>query len=194
LYVPVLFNAGRKEAVLHDLASLLKQLVARGVVVVPIFDPERVTHVVVNDGVTRERQFLSRAGLQSINEVPEHIPILRWEWIEQSERKRALQPTHQFSAFDSRITYPQDYFPVPPEPPKLSVSKSAVQPERNTGPIPKRRAVHSDSEDSNGSCDDKISCVASYLCSHLVTPASDLRAIIIATGRSWMNAFQKLNR
>ena len=129
-------------------------MAAHGATLVPGFDKERVTHIIVQEGVKELRQLLARAKVKDVEEIPERIPILRWEWVDESWKKRAFQPIHQFPAFKTRITFPPDYVPPTssadaerPLPPSRQASTSRA---RSTS------ARKSDPEDSNGSGDEKI--------------------------------------
>lgn len=113
-----------------------------------------MTHIVVQDDVKEPRELLSRAKLDTIDDVPERIPILRWAWAEESQKKRSLQPIHQFPAFKTRITFPPGY--VPPSPPPDSEPRTQPSRKASTARTLPKQTRQSDSEDSNDSGDEKI--------------------------------------
>lgn len=92
-------------------------------------------------------------GLETLHDIPERVPILRWNWVEESWRQRVLMPVHEYPAFKSRITYPPDYIPplvkenleekVPPYPVNAQPSSS--------------KRYQADPEDSNDSGDENMS-------------------------------------
>ncbi|KAJ3762525.1 hypothetical protein EV360DRAFT_35487 [Lentinula raphanica] len=58
----------------------LKIILRHGGVVIPKYEPEQITHIVV-DKVLGQNSFLRATGLPKISEIPDHIPILTWQWI-----------------------------------------------------------------------------------------------------------------
>ncbi|KAJ3717229.1 DNA polymerase lambda [Lentinula guzmanii] len=48
--------------------------------IIPKYEPDRITHIVV-DRKLNPISFLKATGLKKLNEVPEHIPILTWQWV-----------------------------------------------------------------------------------------------------------------
>ena len=127
-------------------------MTAYGATLLPTFDPERVTHIIVQESVKEPGQLLTRLNVKSIDDIPKHVPVLRWEWVDVSWKKRAAQPVHEYPAFKTRITKSSDYAPLSPPPdtddlpgPSRKASTSRAQPE----PV-----NHSDQEDSNDSGDE----------------------------------------
>ncbi|KAI0087506.1 hypothetical protein BDY19DRAFT_234289 [Irpex rosettiformis] len=127
-------------------------LAAHGAEVVPTFDQERVTHIVVQEGVKETGQLLFRMKLESIDDIPEHIPILRWGWVDASWKKQAPQPIHEYPAFKTRVTFAPGYTPPSPppdvEPPpqpsnEATASSSSIQ----CRPTPPDEAENSSSSD-----------------------------------------------
>ncbi|KAJ3997744.1 DNA polymerase lambda [Lentinula boryana] len=58
----------------------LKIILRHGGSIIPKYEPDRITHIVV-DPVLHPISFLKATGLEKLNEVPEHIPILAWQWV-----------------------------------------------------------------------------------------------------------------
>lgn len=51
-----------------------------GATLVAKYHPDEVTHIVTDD-VLSINGTLKRLGVKSLKEVPDHIPIIRWSWI-----------------------------------------------------------------------------------------------------------------
>ena len=137
-------------------------MTAYGATLLPTFDPERVTHIIVQESVKEPGQLLTRLNVKSIDDIPKHVPVLLWEWVDVSWKKRAAQRVHEYPAFKTRITKPSDYAPLSPPPdaddlpgPSRKASTSRAQPE----PV-----NHSDQEDSNDSGDEHPQYVFSLQC------------------------------
>ncbi|KAJ3850719.1 DNA polymerase lambda [Lentinula lateritia] len=48
--------------------------------VVPRYQPDQITHIIV-DKTLGQNSFLKATGLQKLTDVPDHIPILTWQWV-----------------------------------------------------------------------------------------------------------------
>ncbi|KAI5121470.1 hypothetical protein M0805_003927 [Coniferiporia weirii] len=71
----------------------------KGAVVVPTYDPDKVTHIVTD---ARKGTTLEALHLKSLDEIPIHIPTVTWEWIT-SGNKGSLDIEFLHAAFPSRI-------------------------------------------------------------------------------------------
>lgn len=72
---------------------------------VPIYDPNLVSHIVTTSpSVTL---VLKAVGLNSLKEIPDHIPVCKWTWVCDGRGKEE----HQHAAFSSRI--PADSSVIP---------------------------------------------------------------------------------
>ncbi|CAL1698496.1 unnamed protein product [Somion occarium] len=56
------------------------KLAQYGARVAPKYDPESVTHIIVDKIVSRHI-FLEKHNLRKLKDVPGHIPILTWDWV-----------------------------------------------------------------------------------------------------------------
>lgn len=113
----------------------------------------------VQDGIQEPQKFLFCAYLNSLDEVPERIPILRWEWVEHSCREGKLVPINQYPAFKTRITYPSDYVSPSNEPQDVRTTSETAAKDAIETRIQHKR----DPEDSNDSDDEQTRCVLSRL-------------------------------
>ncbi|KAJ7628647.1 hypothetical protein FB45DRAFT_918865 [Roridomyces roridus] len=62
----------------------------------PTFDPDVVTHIVVDAHL---RPFLRSAGVQKLKEIPEWIPIISWNWVAQGAEGHYFE----YAVFKDRI-------------------------------------------------------------------------------------------
>ncbi|OBZ74633.1 DNA polymerase lambda [Grifola frondosa] len=53
-------------------------IVEHGGTLVPKYDPAQITHIVTE---ADQLLFLSDIGLQSLDEIPDHIPTVEWSWV-----------------------------------------------------------------------------------------------------------------
>ncbi|KAK7055517.1 DNA polymerase lambda [Favolaschia claudopus] len=47
----------------------------------PEFDPSVVTHIIVSESAQLTSKFLATLGVTRLKQIPDHIPIVRWQWI-----------------------------------------------------------------------------------------------------------------
>ncbi|KAI0263272.1 hypothetical protein BC834DRAFT_326260 [Gloeopeniophorella convolvens] len=72
----------------------------------PKFDPTVATHIVTD---TSETLTLSALGLKNLSEIPEHIPIVKWTWVNSNQPikgekdKQKMEQEFLHSAFRSRV-------------------------------------------------------------------------------------------
>lgn len=79
----------------------LLQIRKKGGTVCPTYDPSTVTHIVCESFIT-EGGALKALGLKSLEEIPDHIPTVLWDWITTANHgKLAIEFLH--AAFSSRI-------------------------------------------------------------------------------------------
>ena len=73
----------------------------------PVYDPNTVTHIITDTNV---KITLKALGLKSLDEIPFHIPTLRWTWIS----NRSDHHLFLHAAFAKRIDCgPEEVYPVP---------------------------------------------------------------------------------
>ncbi|KIK66376.1 hypothetical protein GYMLUDRAFT_932752 [Collybiopsis luxurians FD-317 M1] len=61
-------------------SKCIKIILRHGGQVAPTYDPSKVTHVVLAKGVSKAH-LLRAAKVKSLTDIPEHIPLLEWRWI-----------------------------------------------------------------------------------------------------------------
>ena len=122
---------------------------AHGATVLPTFEPDQVTHILACDGGVTLEHLLRRTGFKSLDAIPEHVPVLRWSWVEESWKKHVLAPVHEHPAFKTRITYPPDYVPPPTEEKPAASSSTPLPPRTDVKPTKQRHADPEDSDDSS---------------------------------------------
>ncbi|KAJ7735899.1 hypothetical protein B0H16DRAFT_124593 [Mycena metata] len=66
----------------------------------PVFDPALVTHIISE--TSSPEPMLRALGLKKLGEVPDHIPIVKWNWVV-SGQEGALGPLWEFAAYANRI-------------------------------------------------------------------------------------------
>ncbi|KIP05967.1 hypothetical protein PHLGIDRAFT_480151 [Phlebiopsis gigantea 11061_1 CR5-6] len=77
-------------------------LVRYGATLVPTYDPAHLTHVVT----TLDRaQFARKTGLESPRDVPDALPVLRWEWVKTGERAGGLARWHEHAAYNDHVVF-----------------------------------------------------------------------------------------
>ena len=127
---------------------------AHGATVLSTFEPNNITHIVTCDRSVKIDQLLRIIGVETIDDIPTHIPVLRWDWVEESSKKRVLAPIQEFPAFKNRVTYPPDY--VPPQAIETAPVASSSSRPRTTRPA-NTKERRPDPEDTSDSGDEKIS-------------------------------------
>lgn len=73
-----------------------------GATLLPKFDIRLVTHIVTENRATKG-SMLRVAHLKSLDEIPIHIPIVKWDWVETSARVGRLVPCMEFPVFSNRV-------------------------------------------------------------------------------------------
>ena len=58
-----------------------------------------MTHIVIDEKIVNPSSLLNRLNLRRLDQVPAHIPILKWEWAVHDNRGRSYVP---FGAFADR--------------------------------------------------------------------------------------------
>lgn len=77
----------------------MPQIQKHGGKLLPTFDPIAVTHIVTDAAV---RPTLKALGLKSLEDIPNDIPTVKWDWVvSTSSGRRAYEFMH--AAFASRI-------------------------------------------------------------------------------------------
>lgn len=51
-----------------------------GATLVARYHPDEVTHILIDDGLS-VRGTLKRLGVKKLEDVPDHIPIMTWTWV-----------------------------------------------------------------------------------------------------------------
>jgi hypothetical protein len=74
-------------------------------VVLPVFDPQKVTYLVHCPRASKSL-FLRIAGLKSLKEIPEHVPVVTWDWVVQSHSIGKPAPCIDFAKWREA---PRDY-------------------------------------------------------------------------------------
>ncbi|KAH8092177.1 hypothetical protein BXZ70DRAFT_951513 [Cristinia sonorae] len=77
----------------------MRILVDRGATLLPTYDPETTTHIITN---ASKGTFLEAIGLRSLKDIPEHIPVLKWEWII-SHRNGEMGKWYDYASFRQRV-------------------------------------------------------------------------------------------
>lgn len=113
----------------YSFPNLLLQIRMKGGTVCPTYDPGTVTHIVCEPFIT-EGGALKALKLKNLEEIPDHIPTVRWEWITTgTSGKLAIEFLH--AAFSSRI------HACPSKAPKLVSEKGkGKEPEPKSAGIP----------------------------------------------------------
>jgi hypothetical protein len=78
------------------------QIMDYGATLLPRFDLARVTHIVTDNRATRGPT-LRALGIASLNQVPLHIPIVKWDWVEMSARAGRMMPCMEYPIFPGRV-------------------------------------------------------------------------------------------
>ncbi|KAJ7224647.1 DNA polymerase lambda [Mycena pura] len=74
-------------------------IVKHGGTLLPVFDAERVTHVVSEAAMHATLRALS---VTRLSQLPEHVPVVRWDWVVTGFSGK-LGPLFEYAAFSQRI-------------------------------------------------------------------------------------------
>lgn len=134
------------------------QLVAFGTTLVPTYDPAQIEIIVTEPKLTQE-QFCAKHGLQSVRDVPAHIPILKTSWVTSGEEKTRLDRWERHPSYKDHVVKQ----PEPAETNKTPVPRSttATQDKRKTNgaangdgkdkaKVRRQKAADSDESDFDG--------------------------------------------
>lgn len=80
----------------------MKLIMNYGAKLLPKFDLRLVTHIVTDNRATKG-SMLRAAYLKSLEEIPTHVPIVKWDWVEASARAGRMVPCMEFPIFPNRV-------------------------------------------------------------------------------------------
>ena len=92
---------------------------------VPAYDPLQVSHIVTD---ASEKITLKSLGLKSLDEIPSHIPTLKWEWVSSANGK-GLE--FMYAAFGSRMDADSSMAPRASEDVVIGASPHQADPPSN---------------------------------------------------------------
>ncbi|KAI0309625.1 hypothetical protein OF83DRAFT_1157963, partial [Amylostereum chailletii] len=81
----IFYVGGDPRSAIASTRNRMSYIHAGGGTVVPEFDPAEVTHII---SATNERLTLHALGLEKLDDIPEHIPVLNWDWALSAKRVR----------------------------------------------------------------------------------------------------------
>ncbi|KAI0726960.1 hypothetical protein C8Q72DRAFT_925894 [Fomitopsis betulina] len=85
----------------------MDHIVKHGGVLVPVYDPAVVTHIVTTNRRTSSELLAQRLGIRSLDDIPDHIPTVTWSYINELWIRGGDK---QIEGSDSSI--PVDYEPM----------------------------------------------------------------------------------
>jgi len=85
-----------------DTRGKMDYLTKHGATLLPVYDPDQVTHIITNAAIGTFKRGL---GIKSLDEIPAHIPVLKWTWVVSGCGGRRMARYHDHASYPERITF-----------------------------------------------------------------------------------------
>ncbi|EPT00045.1 hypothetical protein FOMPIDRAFT_58109 [Fomitopsis schrenkii] len=103
----ILYYGGDRTYASEETTGHMDHIIKHGGVLVPVYDPAVVTHIVTTDRRTSPVLLCERLGLRSLKDIPDHIPTVKWSYI---NKLAGADSDKQIEGSDPSI--PVDYEPM----------------------------------------------------------------------------------
>ncbi|EKM52273.1 uncharacterized protein PHACADRAFT_30808 [Phanerochaete carnosa HHB-10118-sp] len=133
----------------------MQRLVAFGATLMPTYDPAEIEIIITEPKLTQE-QFCAKHGLQSVKDVPAHIPILKTSWVTSGEERPRLDRWERHPSYKDHVVKQPDpaeanrapvLRPTTASQDKLKANGAANRDRKNEAKVRKQRLANSDESD-----------------------------------------------
>ncbi|KAK7684455.1 hypothetical protein QCA50_012402 [Cerrena zonata] len=128
----IYFFGGDRELATVSTKAKMFRLARCGATLVPEYNPDIVTHIVIDDNIVSLHHLLENISVKRLSKVPGHIPILKWPWATTDNTKKHFRIHAAFATRRNSvdaIDYDPDINPIVPPAPKKGKEHAAPNPE-----------------------------------------------------------------